>query len=119
MQRILIIEDQSEIRELIRLTLEVGEWEIFEAPDGQAGVEMAQRVRPDVVLLDVMMPGALDGVTVCERLRSDAATRRARIVMLSAMTRAEDRERGLRAGADAYLTKPFSPRNLLEVIERS
>lgn len=119
MQRILIVEDQAEIRELIRLTLEGGDWEVHEAVDGASGLELALRVRPDVVLLDVMMPGGLDGVAVCERLRADSATRRARVVMLTAMGRNEDRERGLRAGADAYLTKPFSPRNLLQVIERS
>ena len=119
MQRILIVEDQNEIRELIRLTLEIGDWEVHEAPDGPSALEIAPRVRPDVVLLDVMMPGGLDGIAVCERLRNDAATRRSRIVMLTAMGRSEDRERGMRAGADAYLTKPFSPRNLLTVIERS
>lgn len=119
MKRILIVEDQAEIRELIRLTLEIGDWDVHEATDGASALEVARRLSPDIVLLDVMMPGALDGVAVCERLRADAATRRARIVMLTAMGRSEDRDRGLRAGADAYLTKPFSPRHLLTVIERS
>ena len=117
MKRILIVEDQAEIRELIRLTLELDGWDIHEADDGAKGLESAQRLRPDVVLLDVMMPG-LDGFAVCEALRADPSLKRTSVVMLTAMGRNEDRTRGMKAGADAYLPKPFSPRNLLSVIER-
>ncbi|MEN9627623.1 MAG: hypothetical protein RJA10_850 [Pseudomonadota bacterium] len=118
MKRILIVEDQSEIRELIRLTLELDDWDIHEASDGNTGLATARRVQPDVVLLDVMMPGGMDGFAVCEQLRADPSLKRASIVMLTALGRTDDRTRGMKAGADAYLAKPFSPRNLLQVIER-
>ena len=68
MKRILIVEDQAEIRELIRLTLELGDWDVHEAADGPSGLAAAQRLSPDIVLLDVMMPGGMDGLAVCERL---------------------------------------------------
>jgi DNA-binding response OmpR family regulator len=116
-KRILIVEDQAEIRELIRITLELDDWEIHEAADGPSGLELALRVQPDVVLLDVMMPGGLDGYALCEKLRADANLARTGIVMLTALGRADDQRRGMAAGADAYLTKPFSPSNLLDVIE--
>ena len=118
MKRILIIEDQADIRELIRLTLELEAWEIHEAGDGPGGFRMARELRPDLVLLDVMMPGGLDGFQVCECLRADPATKRTKIVMLTARTQPEDLQRGLRAGADAYLSKPFSPRNLIDTVNR-
>lgn len=118
MKCILIVEDQAEIRELIRLTLELDDWDIHEAHDGPTGLDLAKRVQPDVVLLDVMMPGGMDGFTVCERLRADSSQKRASVVMLTALGRSDDRTRGMAAGADAYLAKPFSPRNLLQVIER-
>ncbi len=119
MKRILIIEDQSDIRELIRLTLEMDDRiEIHEASSGAAGLDAAYRLGPALVLLDVMMPGELDGFQVCERLRADARTRRAKVVMLSARTAAEDMQRARQAGADDYLTKPFSPRQLLSVVGR-
>ncbi|MBL8335046.1 MAG: response regulator [Rubrivivax sp.] len=117
MKRILIVEDQAEIRELIRMTLEIEDWDIQEASDGVTGLDLARKTKPDVVLLDVMMPGGMDGFTVCERLRADPGFKRTSIVMLTAMGRTEDKERGLKAGADAYLAKPFSPRNLLSVID--
>jgi DNA-binding response OmpR family regulator len=118
MKRILIVEDQAEIRELIRLTLELDDWDIHEAQDGPTGLEIARKVQPDVVLLDVMMPGGMDGFAVCERLRADPGMKRTSVVMLTALGRNEDRTRGMKVGADAYLAKPFSPRNLLAVIER-
>ena len=118
MKRILIVEDQAEIRELIRLTLELDDWDIHEAQDGPTGLEIARKVQPDVVLLDVMMPGGMDGFAVCERLRADPGMKRTSVVMLTALGRNEDRTRGMKVGADAYLAKPFSPRNLLQVIER-
>lgn len=116
MKRALIVEDQAEIRDLIRMTLELEDLEIHEASTGAQALEAARRVQPALVLLDVMMPGGMDGFEVCERLRADSQLRRARVVMLSARARAEDRARGRQAGADAYLTKPFSPRELLELI---
>ena len=118
MKRVLIVEDQSDIRKLIRMTLEFEDYEIHEAADGAFGLAMVSAVRPDLVLLDVMMPGELDGLQVCQRLKADPATRGMKIVLLTARGQARDREAGQAAGADEYLVKPFSPLQLIETIER-
>ncbi len=116
MKRVLIIEDQPEIRELIRMTLEMEPLDIHEAHDGDSGLQQAQTLLPHLVLLDVMMPGGTDGFTVCERIRADTRLQNTRIVLLTARAQPEDRARGLKAGADEYLVKPFSPRHLLQVV---
>ncbi len=112
----LVVEDQAEIRELIRVTLEMGGFEVSEAPDGQAAMSMTERTMFDLVLLDVMMPGPLNGLGVCERIKKDRRHRRTKVVMLSARGQSADVEAGRVAGADRYLTKPFSPRELLSVV---
>ncbi|MCW5667199.1 MAG: response regulator [Piscinibacter sp.] len=118
MKRILIVEDQSDIRKLIRMTLEFEDYEIHEAADGAFGLRMASAVQPDLVLLDVMMPGELDGLQVCKAIKSNPALARMKVVLLTARGQARDREAGALAGADEYLVKPFSPLQLIETIER-
>ncbi len=116
MKSVLIVEDQADIRELIRMTLELEAVDIQEADNGERGLQAARASRPDVVLLDVMMPGTLDGFAVCKQLKSDPETRRTKVVLLTARSQDSDRQSGHGAGADAYLTKPFSPRQLLSVV---
>ena len=116
MNRILIIEDQADIRRLIRWTLEYEKYEIHEANNGPAGLEQARALKPDLVLLDVMMPGGLDGFQVCEQLKADPQLGAVPVVMLTARSQQRDREVGERAGADAFLAKPFSPLQLAETI---
>jgi DNA-binding response OmpR family regulator len=116
MKKILIVEDHADIRRLVRMTLEFEDCEIHEAADAQAGWDQARRVRPDVVLLDVMMPGPMSGLDLCRAMRADPQLREAHIVMLTAMGSSMDRDAGLRAGADAYLVKPFSPMQLLDML---
>jgi DNA-binding response OmpR family regulator len=118
MKRILIVDDQPDIRELVRMTLEMDGYEVHEADNGDNGLQVASRVAPDLVLLDVMMPGTMDGLGVCRRIRADAARRRTKVVMLSARSQPADHKAGLEAGADAYLSKPFSPRQLLQVVSQ-
>jgi two-component system phosphate regulon response regulator PhoB len=118
MKRVLIVEDQADIRKLIRMTLEFEQYEIHEASDGAFGLRMAQALKPDLMLLDVMMPGELDGLQVCQRLKSDPVTKRIKVVLLTARGQARDREVGQAAGADEYLVKPFSPLQLIDTIER-
>ena len=118
MKRVLIVEDQADIRELIRMTLEMEDFEVHEAANGQAGLDTALALQPSLVLLDVMMPGALDGYAVCERIRAAPQLKRTRVVLLTARSQSGDRERGLKAGADEYLVKPFSPRQLLELVAK-
>lgn len=116
MKKILIVEDHADIRRLIRMTLEFEDYAIFEASDGERGLFMAQEVRPDLVLLDVMMPGTIDGLEVCRRLK--AQPNPPCILLLTARGRSEDLEAGVLAGSDAYLIKPFSPLQLINTIEK-
>jgi DNA-binding response OmpR family regulator len=113
--RILIAEDDESLRALIRLTIEVGDVEIHEAGDGEAALADARRCRPDLVLLDWSMPGR-SGLEVCRELRADVRTSGATIVMITARAQEADRRAGFEAGADLYLTKPFSPLELLDTL---
>lgn len=117
-KRVLIVEDQPDIRKLIRMTLELSDYDIHEADNGDEGWRMVQAFRPDVMLLDVMMPGSLDGLQVCGKVKSDRALREIRIVMLTARGQRADIDAGLAAGADAYLIKPFSPLELMDRVEQ-
>lgn len=116
-KRLLVIEDQAEIRKLIRMTLEYEPYQVHEASDGAAGLRLAVDLQPDLILLDIMMPGALDGLQVCERVRGDPRLAATGVLMLTARSRAQDLAAGQQAGADAYLSKPFSPLQLIETIE--
>ena len=116
-QRILIVEDQLDICKLIRMTLEFSDFEIHEAHDGESGLAMARAVMPHVMLLDVMMPGLLDGYQVCARIKQDDALKHIKVIMLTARGQASDLDAGQAAGADAYLVKPFSPLELIDRVE--
>ena len=118
MKRVLIIEDQADIRKLIRMTLEFEPYEIHEAANGTDGLQLAEAVVPNLILLDVMMPGELDGLQVCARVRANPALQASRVVLLTARGQTQDRDAGQQAGADEYLIKPFSPLQLIETIER-
>lgn len=113
--RILIAEDDDSLRALIRLTIEVGDLEIHEVADGEAALADALASRPQLVLLDWSMPGR-SGLEVCRALRADARTSDATIVMITARAQEADRRASLEAGADRYLTKPFSPLELLDTL---
>ena len=112
----LVIDDESAIRLLCRVNLEAEGMKVVEAADGRAGLEQARAEHPDIVLLDVMMPG-LDGWQVAEELVGGEDTREIPIVFLTARADFRDRERGLEAGGIAYLTKPFNPVELAAMIE--
>lgn len=116
MKKLLIADDEDGIRSLVRMTLAVDSFEILEARDGDEALAVARRERPDLLFLDVMMPGT-SGVDVCRTLKEDPATAGITIVMLTAKAQEQDREEGLAAGADDYFTKPFSPVSLLTKVE--
>lgn len=115
MTTILVADDEPPILELIRFTLEDDRLRVVEARDGLEALRLAQAVRPELCFLDVQMPG-LDGLAVCRLLRQDPALAGSRIVMLTAASQEVDRVRGLAAGADGYLTKPFSPLALFSLV---
>ena len=118
MKRILIVEDHADIRRLVRMTLEFEDCTIFEAPDAATGWEMARAINPDLVLLDVMMPGSLNGLDLCHAIKGHPKLGAVPVVILSARGGSADREAGLAAGANAYLVKPFSPMQLLELLQQ-
>lgn len=113
MKKILIVDDHGDIRRLVRMTLEFEDYEIREAADGSQALQQTREWRPDLVLMDVMMPGKIDGLKACAEIRSDPALDEVHVILLSALGHASDREAGLRAGADSYLVKPFSPLQLI------
>lgn len=112
MQRILIVEDEVDIADLIMFNLQRAGYEVLKTHDGITGTEIAIRERPDLIVLDLMLPGR-DGYSVFREIRRDARTSRIPVIMLTARAQTEDRIQGLEAGADDYLTKPFSPKELV------
>ncbi|MDP2263430.1 MAG: response regulator [Hydrogenophaga sp.] len=117
--RILIVDDQPDIRKLIRLTLQhLDDAEVYEAENGSEGWHMAQDIKPSVMLLDVMMPGELDGYQVCDKVKKHPELgRTTKVILLTARAQKEDLEQGTKAGCDAYLTKAFSPLKLLDLVD--
>jgi len=113
---ILTIDDQADIRRLVRMTLEYDGYTVLEASEGEEGLSLARSRRPDLILLDVMMPG-IDGLMVSKTLQADPQLSRIPVIMLTALDRDADIDAGMEAGARAYLCKPFGPVELLQMIE--
>lgn len=113
---ILIIDDEKDLVELVRYNLEKDGFDAIAASDGRSGLDIATRHRPDLIVLDVMMP-ELDGLETCRQLRQDDRSARIPIIMLTAKATEADRVVGLELGADDYVVKPFSPRELLARIK--
>jgi two-component system alkaline phosphatase synthesis response regulator PhoP len=109
---VLIIDDEKDLIEMARHSLEKHAFDVIGALDGESGLDIAKNQAPDIVLLDLMLPG-VDGLEVCRRLRNDAKTARIPILMLTAKAEETDRIVGLEIGADDYITKPFSPREVV------
>jgi CheY-like chemotaxis protein len=115
---VLVVDDDPFIRGLILTTLEdVSHFDLFAAGDGEEALAVAARERPELIFLDIDMP-RLDGIEACRRLRGDPAIAGATIVMLTASAEDSARHRAEAAGADLFLTKPFSPLDLLRMVDR-
>ncbi|MEJ2556463.1 MAG: response regulator [Anaerolineae bacterium] len=118
MKKILIVDDQPAVRELVDVTLRIGDYTILQAVSGDQALAVAHTEHPDLVLLDVMMPNSsIDGFEVCRRIKSDPMTQNIYVVMLTARGQEADMELGKQVGADDYFTKPFSPLQLMNKIE--
>ncbi len=115
MARVLVIEDEEPIRLNLRRILSMEGYEVTEAADGRSGLDMARSSVPDAILCDVMMPG-LDGYAVLDALRADPSTASVPFVFLSASADVSDLQAGLARGADRYVTKPFTIREILDVL---
>jgi CheY-like chemotaxis protein len=112
---LLVVDDQPELRLLIKLTFSGTGFSVREAADGESALAACAAEAPDVVLLDVMMPG-IDGYEVCRRLKSEPRLRNTLVVLMTAGDQATERVRAREAGADLYLPKPFSPAELLRLV---
>lgn len=117
MKKILIVDDEEKVRGLVEVTLSISELKILHASSGEEGLMKARESMPDIILLDVMMPG-LDGIEVCRLLKKDPATKDIYIIMLTAKGQQADKKKGFAAGADEYFVKPFSPMNLIDKIDK-
>ncbi|HUK55823.1 MAG TPA: response regulator [Nitrospiria bacterium] len=121
-KKVLVADDEKFVRELIKIKLGRCGLAVLEAANGLEAVEMARALQPDVILLDVMMP-KMNGFEACEKLKSDPATARIPVVLLTARGEQANQERGLSLGATDYMSKPFSPQKLaervIEILQRS
>ena len=114
--RILICDNEDPLRALVQASLERDDYEFAEARDGEEGVELARSFRPHVIVLDMMMPGRT-GIDVLNELRGERELADTRVVMLTARAQAVDREAAVTAGADRFVSKPFSPLELSRVVD--
>jgi CheY-like chemotaxis protein len=114
---LLVVDDQADIRKLIRLALR-RKFTIIEASNAIEAYDLIRSSRPDVMLLDVMMPGEMDGFDLCARIKQDGELASIHIVMMTALAQVADQEEGQRVGANAYFTKPFSPNALIRYLDR-
>jgi DNA-binding response OmpR family regulator len=112
MHRILIVDDEPNIVLALELLMKKEGYEVHTVDDGERAVQAAKELLPDLILLDIMMP-KMDGYEVCQRIRSDALLKDVSIIMLTAKGREVEREKGLALGADLYITKPFSTRQVV------
>jgi DNA-binding response OmpR family regulator len=112
MHRILIVDDEPNIVLALELLMKKEGYEVHTVSDGERAVQAAKELRPDLILLDIMMP-KMDGYEVCQSIRSDALLKDVSIIMLTAKGREVEREKGMALGADLYITKPFSTRQVV------
>lgn len=116
-KKILVVDDEPDIVSMLKLRLEAAGYEVLSALDGNAGYEKAKLELPDLIILDLMLPG-IDGYKICRLLKFDTKYRHIPIIMLTARGQQEDRDWGEKAGADFYFTKPFDGKELLDKIKK-
>lgn len=114
-KKILLVDDEKDLVEMVSFRLQASGYEIITAYDGQEALEKAKKEKPDLIILDLMLP-KMDGYKVCGLLKTDARYNKIPIIMFTAMAQDSDKQMGQEVGADAYITKPFEPQVLLEKI---
>ncbi|MCK5057618.1 MAG: response regulator [Candidatus Aminicenantes bacterium] len=117
MKKILIVDDQSEIRELVDITLRVSDYKILLAENGEEAIEIALQENPDLIIMDILMPGDIDGIEATRILKNNALTKDCPVIILTSKGQEKIKEKGFEAGADDYFVKPFSPLNLIQKVE--
>lgn len=116
MRRILIADDEHNIRHILDFSLHVEGFDVISAQDGEEALALAASEQPDLIIMDVMMPGC-GGIEACRQLKQDPRTRSIPVVLLTARSSREDREAGQAAGAVEYVTKPFSPQRVIDLVQ--
>lgn len=115
-RKMLIVDDNGELRKILKLAFGYGKYKLLEAENGEQAIEVAERELPEVVVLDIMMPG-IDGIEVCRRIKANPLLENSYVIMLTGLVQQEDRDTGMGAGADFYMTKPFSPTDIIMLME--
>lgn len=113
---LLIVDDNPNIRHLLKLTFDSNRYRVIEAEDGHEALKQVVSENPDIVILDIMMPGGIDGLAVCDFIKS-SSLKESRVILLTAKGQENDYTLGLAAGANEYVVKPFSPLALMELVE--
>lgn len=116
MTKVLLVDDHADIRRLVRITLGKS-FDVLEADNGILALEIVHSQKPDLVVLDVMMPGELDGLQVLDAIKADPGLAKIKVIMVTARGQSQDYDYGMRRGADAYFIKPFSPLQLVASIK--
>ena len=116
-KKILVVDDEKELTALVSLHMKMAGFEVLTANNGEKALDLSREEKPDLIILDLMLP-KIDGWQVCERLQQDIATQDIPVIMLTARAETEDKLKGFEAGADDYVTKPFSPRELVARVKR-
>ena len=117
MKKILIVDDQLDIRRLVEITLSVENYRIIQAESGQEAINIVKAEKPDLIIMDIAMPGVIDGLEATRILKNDPETKGCLIILLTAKGQGNDKKRGFTAGADDYFVKPFSPLELIQKVE--
>lgn len=117
MKKILIVDDQIEVRELVEVTLRYGNFKILQASNGLDAITIVKKEKPELVIMDIMMPGEIDGLEAIRRIKSDLQTKTCKIIMLTAKGQDIDKEKGVDLDIEDYFVKPFSPLDLINKIE--
>ncbi len=117
MKKILIVDDQMEVRRLVEITLRVEDYQILQAESGEKAIEIVKTEKPDLIIMDIMMPGGIDGIEATRILKNDPETKDSTIIVLTAKGQEADSKKGFEAGADDYFIKPFSPLELIKKVE--
>ena len=117
MKKILIVDDRLEVRELVEVTLRSDDYQVLQAESGEKAIKIARAEKPDLIIMDIMMPGGMDGLEATRILKNDPETKGSTIIMLTAKGQEADRKKGFEAGVNDYFVKPFSPLELIKKVE--
>lgn len=119
MKKILVVDDQQQVRELVEVTLRDENYLVLQARSGEEAVKTARKEKPELIIMDIMMPGKIDGLEAMRIIKKSPETKECKVIMLTAKGQDADIEKGYQAGAEGYFVKPFSPLDLIKKVEES